>query len=141
MTMNSLRFRPLARQALINAVGVDAPSDRTIIEGFNTLSDQLSAALQRLFGANPTRALAERSRQLAEQDYAFLNAILKHDDGRLHAGVNGESLPPDELLSALSAVLAHELDLLTALLGEDFVLPLVNRAWLVNGPPPHRPSH
>ena len=141
MTMNSLRFRPFARQALINAVGSDAPSDRSIIDSFNTLSDQLSAALQRLFGSDPTRALTERSQQLAEQDYAFLNAILKHDNGRLHAGVDVQGLPPDELLSALSAVLAHELDLLTMLLGEDFVLPLVDRAWPINGQSSPRPSH
>ena len=138
--MNSIRFRPLARQALVDIVGADAPTDRTITEGFNTLSDQLSAALQRLFGMDPTRALVERSQQLAEKDYAFLHAILKHDNGRLHAGLDGQTLQPDELMSALSAVLAHELDLLTTLLGEDFVLPLVSRAWPAR-PSSHRPSH
>ena len=139
--MSSIRFRPLARQALVDIVGADAPTDRKITEGFNTLSDQLSAALQRLFGANPTRALVERSQQLAEKDYAFLNAILKHDNGRLHAGIDGQDLPPDELMSALAAVLAHELDLLTMLLGEDFVLPLVSRAWPIPGSSSRRPSH
>ena len=45
MAMSSLRFRPLARQALINIVGADAPSEHKITAGFNTLNDQLIAAL------------------------------------------------------------------------------------------------
>ena len=139
MAMSSLRYRPLARQALINVVGVDAPTDRIIADGFNTLNDQLIAALQRLFGAAPTRALVERSQQLAEKDYAFLHAILKQENGRLHAGTGGQQLSADELMAALSAVLAHEIDLLTVLLGEDLVMPLVNRAWPIRGS--DRPSH
>ena len=129
MAMSSLRFRPLARQALANAVGVDAPTDTKITDGFNVLNDRLIAALQRLFGADPTRALVVRSQQLAERDYAFLHAILKHENGHLHAGLAGQSLSADELMAALSAVLAHEIDLLTALVGEDLVMPLVSRAW------------
>ena len=139
MAVSSLRFRPLARQALVDVVGVDAPNERKITEGFNTLNDQLVTALQPLFGADPTRALVTRSQQLAEKDYAFLHAILKQENGRLHAGVEGQQLSPDELMAALSAVLAHEIDLLTALVGEDFVLPLVSRAWPISGP--DRSSH
>ena len=123
----------------MDVVGADAPTHRNITDGFNQLSDRLSAALQQLFGADPTRTLVERSQQLAEKDFTFLNAVLTRDNGRLHAGVDGE-LSPDELLSALSAVLAHELDLLAVLLGEDFVLPLVHRAWPPSGSAP-RASH
>ena len=139
MSMSSLRFRPLARQALINLVGADTPTEHKITDGFNTLNDQLLAALQRLFGPDPIHALVARSQQLAEQDYAFLRAILRQENGRLHAALEGQQRSPDELLAALSAVLAHEIDLLTVLVGEDFVMPLVTRAWPVSSG--GRPSH
>ena len=139
MPMSSLRFRPLARQALVSLAGADTPTEHKITDGFNTLNDQLIAALQRLFGADPINALVARSRRLAEQDYAFLRAILRQEDGRLHAALDGEQRSADELLAALSAVLAHEIDLLTMLVGEDFVMPLVTRAWPISSG--GRPSH
>ena len=139
MSMSSLRFRPLARQALISAVGADASNERRIADGFNTLNDQLIVVLRQLFGADPTRALVARSQQLAEKDFAFLHAILKHEDGRLHAFLADQQLGADEIMAALSAVLAHEIDLLTVLVGEDFVMPLISRAWPISAS--DRPSH
>jgi hypothetical protein len=140
--MSSMRYRPLALQALIEVAGVDAPTERKVVDSFNALSDQLTAALRQLFGPAPTRALVARSQRLAEKDYAFLHAILKQEDGRLHAGLDGQALGPDELMAALSALLAHEIDLLTMLVGEDFVLPLVSRTWPIRSSAfSPRPSH
>jgi hypothetical protein len=76
-------------------------------------------------------ALFARAVHLAAAEHPWLSDVIsKEGDCGLDAdAIKGHSLAPDAIEQGLTAVLAHDVGLLTALIGEDFVMPLLQKAW------------
>jgi hypothetical protein len=135
MPLQSPSLRRFVRRALIDATGVAEPDRAQLALAFDTLCRRLRDQLQPLFGTSAVGALFVRSVHAATGEYPWLGDIVPTDQDS--CSVNGiatlETLDMNTLHEGLAMVLAHNIGLLTAFVGEDLVLPLVQQAWGISG--------
>jgi hypothetical protein len=131
MSLSSLSIRRFVRRALVDATGVPSPDRAQLASAFDTLCERLGRHLQPLFGTAAVSALFVRSLHVATSEFAWLSEVV---------GRNGDPCSADKVTTlgdidvgtveqGLAAVLAHNIGLLSAFVGEDLVLPLVQQAW------------
>jgi hypothetical protein len=147
MPLSSPDLRRFVRRALADVIAFAAPTPTQIASAFDLLCEQLRAQLQPLFGATAISALFARGHYLAAAEFAWLAEVqlstgehcaLSHED------VVRAAVTADALQDGLAALLAYEIGLLSAFIGEDFVLPLVQQAWGASTPavpPPPMKDH
>jgi hypothetical protein len=122
--------RPLVRTALLDATGTQAPSRAQVVVAFNSLCDRLGAVLEPLFGRRAVDALFTRARHLASQDFPPLASALGPHEHRCRLDAFDErGASAADAAEMLAALLAYKIELLTTLVGEDLVMPLIRRAW------------
>jgi hypothetical protein len=131
MPLNSSELRRFVNGALLSASGVPSPDRTQLIASFTVLCDQLRQQLLPIFGTAATVALFARALQLATHEYPWLGELkLSRDRCSLDAFESArEGLDGDELAAGLGALLAQDIALLIAFVGEDLILPLVRGAW------------
>ncbi len=135
MPDSSHRHRPLARRALLDAVGSRTPHPHQVLEAFAALRARLTTSLEPLFGQAAVDTLFERSRHLAADEFAWLPPVLPSTT----AGSTRGEMPAvsgADMLDGLGAVLAHDVGLLAAFVGDDVILPMIHKAWLPGGSAP-----
>jgi hypothetical protein len=137
MSVPSPSLRRFVRRALVDTTGVAQPDRAQLAFAFETLCQRLRQRLQPLFGSAAVSALFVRSVHVAAAEYPWLGEIAARskDSCSLEGIATLESLAVDTLNDSLAAVLAHNIGLLSAFVGEDLVLPLVQQAWGVGGAP------
>ncbi len=135
MPLHSPPLRRFVRRALIDATGVPAPDRAQLAAAFETLTHRLRDRLQPLFGTAAVAALFARSVHVASREYPWLAQIARsgQDPYAVDANAKLGSLDVDTLHAGLATVLAHNIGLLSAFVGEDLVLPLVQQAWGISG--------
>ena len=135
MFLHSPSLRRFVSRALVDTTGVEKPNRAQLASAFDTLCQRLRDRLQPLFGTTAVGALFVRSVHVAAGEYPWLSEIVAN--GQASCAVDGiakfESLDVDTLHEGLATVLAHNIGLLSAFVGEDLVLPLVQQAWGVSG--------
>lgn len=136
MTLSSPQLRQFAEHTLAGATGAVSPDLAQLAIAFDTLSERLATVLQPLFGTMAAEALLARARHVAAAEFPWLADIVPKDSERcstdaVHA--HAAHLTPARMQQGLAAVLAQEIGMLSALIGDDLVMPLVQRAW---GTPP-----
>jgi hypothetical protein len=97
--------------------------------------------LDPLFGRTAVAALFARALHVATAEFPWLADVVPKNGERCSlAGLERVSagIGRDVLVEGLAAVLAHDIGLLSALIGEDFVMPLVQSAW--GAASPHTPA-
>ena len=124
-----LRF---VTNALLAASGSTAPSRAELATAFDARCDELRRRLHPLFGTPALSALFARAVQLATADYPWLPEVIPKDHE--HCSLEGleridDGLEPAAMAAGLASVLANQIALLTMLIGDDLVLPLVQEAW------------
>jgi len=130
MAMSPPSIRRFVKRALIDATGRPSPDRAAIAAAFETLCASLRNRLQPLFGATAVRALFVRAVHLATAEFAWLDTILSktQDPCAIDPANSLEGFDVGVLEEGLAAVLAHNIELLTAFVGH-LVLPLVQQAW------------
>jgi hypothetical protein len=131
MALHSPSLRRFVSRALVDTTGVAEPDRAQLASAFDTLCRRLRDRLQPLFGTAAVGALFVRSVHVATGEYPWLGEIvLKGQDS---CSVDGSptlgALDVNTLHEGLATVLAHNIGLLSAFVGEDLVLPLVQQAW------------
>ncbi len=131
MPLSSPGLRRAVNQALISATGADNPDRTQLTAAFSLLCDRLRQRLQPIFGTPATRALFTRALHVAAHEYPWLNDLQLNPERCSLEGLEAPHLQLDShtLAAGLSALLAHDIGLLTAFIGEDVVVPLVQDAW------------
>lgn len=133
MSVSSPRLRHFARQAVVAATGEATPDAAQLRAAFDLLCDQLGQRLHPLFGELAIRALFARALHVAQAEFLWLTAVTPGDAGDrcALAGLDAVSqdLSPQVLADGLAAILAQEIELLSAFIGHDIVLPLVEQSW------------
>lgn len=131
MTLSSPPLRRFVRRALLDATGAADPDRAQLASAFGTLCDSLFERLEPVFGTAAVSALFARSVHVATSEFAWLADVLSKTPTSCAVEGNGsfDRLDVSALAEGLSAVLAHNIGLLTAFVGEDVVLPLVEQAW------------
>lgn len=136
----SNHYRPLARRALVHMVKPGASGHTQVVGAFQTLRERLTRTLVPVFGPSAIDALFERSTSLASGEFGWLPGLSAAGPLARPGSVKvptSESV--DQCVEAFAALLGHDIGLLVALVGEDFILPLVDKAWgPVGVPPPAR---
>ena len=134
MPLHSPSLRRFVRRALVDTTGVPTPDRAQLASAFVTLCQRLQRRLQSLFGTTAVGALYARSVHVAAVEYPWLAQIV--GKGEESCSVDGiatmQTLDRDTVEEGLAAVLAHNIGLLSAFVGEDLVLPLVQEAWDVS---------
>jgi hypothetical protein len=132
MALSSPKLRRFVRRTLVGASGQPAPNHAQLVSSFDLLCDRLRARLHPLFGQAAITALFARALQVATTEFPWLADVAPKDGaGCSLEGLErvGGAIDRDALEEGLAAVLAHEMGLLSAFIGEDFVMPLVQAAW------------
>jgi hypothetical protein len=94
------------------------------------LRDRLKRTIVPIFGPVAVEALFERSVGLAVDEFHWLEDSMSGSQDKvpdlsgIPAGATAENV-----LDALTAVLAYDIGLLVEFVGEDLILPLVQKAW------------
>jgi hypothetical protein len=132
MSLSSPRVRRFVVHALVGATGEAAPDRAQLASAFDVLCERLRARLHPLFGPTAIAALFARALHVATAEFPWLSSAVPRDGER--CSLEGlERVSADIELAALAeglaAVLAHDIGLLSAFIGEDFVMPLVQAAW------------
>lgn len=129
MILSSPQLRRSVRRALVEATGVAQPDRSQLASAFNTLCERLRQRLQPLFGTTAVTALFARALQVTTVEFPWLKESVGKDgcSTDIPAGVQGVQM--DRLEEGLAGILAHDIGLLSAFVGEDLVLPLVQEAW------------
>jgi hypothetical protein len=126
MSAPSPELRRFVRRALVDATGVAAPDSAALATAFTALCDRLHRRLQPLFGTAAVETLFARALHLAASEFPWLVDVVAMNG----AGCAVRQTPTvDSPEDGLAAVLAHDIGLLSTLIGEDIVLPLVQQAW------------
>ena len=135
MPLHSPSLRRFVRRALVDATGVTDPDRAQLASAFDTLCQRLRNRLQPLFGTAAVGALFVRSVHVAAGEHPWLAEIVPkgQDSCSADAIATLGSLDVNTLQEGLAAVLAYKIGLLSAFVGEDLVLPLVQQAWGVSG--------
>ena len=131
MPLSPPALRRFVHQALVSTAGVPNPTPEQLIAAFDTLCDRLRGRLQPIFGTPATVGLFTRAFHLAAKEYPWLGQLTPNLERCSLAGFDAVSCPPDRAAFAegIAAVLAQDIGLLTAFIGEEFVMPLVQDAW------------
>ena len=132
MPLSSLKLRRFVQHALTGAGGAAVPSRAQLASSFDVLCDRLRVRLHPVFGPTAIAALFVRAHHVATAEFPWLADVVARD--RERCSLEGlERVSADIELetfhAGLAAVLAHEIGLLSAFIGEDFVMPLVQAAW------------
>ena len=132
MGLSSPRLRRFVKHALIAATNVTSPDGAQLSTAFNLLCEQLWVRLRPLFGELAIKALFVRAVHASQMEFSWLHG-LSPDPGvgcRLE-GLDAVSreMDPQTLVEGLAAILADEIGLLSAFIGDDVVLPLVEQSW------------
>ncbi len=135
MPLDSPSLRRFVSRALVDATGVAEPDRAQLASAFDTLCQRLRGRLQPLFGTAAVAALFVRSVHVAAGEYPWLGYIERsgEDTWSVEGIATIESLNLDTLHDGLATVLTHNIGLLSALVGEGLVLPLVEQAWGISG--------
>jgi hypothetical protein len=130
MPAGSHRYRQFAQQALVKTASSATPSHTHLADAFRLLRDRLTRTLVPIFGPVAIDALFERSVHLAADEASWLAAALSAtaeknpDVSKIPATTTADSV-----LGAFTAVIAYDIGLLVEFVGEDLILPLVQKAW------------
>jgi hypothetical protein len=131
MTSSSPQLRRFVRRALVDATGAASPDRAQLVSAFDSLCQRLLERLRPLFGTTAVAALFARALHVARSEFPWLEHVVPKDADSCSAeglaSVGGLDLA--SLADGLAAVLAHDIGLLSALVGEDLILPLVQQAW------------
>jgi hypothetical protein len=132
MGLSSPRLRRFVRHALVAATNVTTPDAAQLGVAFNLLCDRLWIRLRPLFGELAIKALFVRAVHSSQAEFAWLKGV-SPDVGagcRLEGlEMVSRDLDPKMLAAGLAAILADEIGLLSAFIGDDVVLPLVEESW------------
>jgi hypothetical protein len=132
MSLSSPKLRRFVMHALIGATGEPAPDPTQLASAFDLLCDRLRGQLHPLFGPAAIAALFARALHVAMAEFPWLSNVVPKDGERCSLEalehVSGD-ITREALAEGLAAVLAHDIGLLSAFIGEDFVMPLVQAAW------------
>jgi hypothetical protein len=127
MPAGSKRYHEFTRQVLVTTASPATPSHN--LETFRALRDRLRQTLVPIFGHVAIDALFERSVALATDDFVWLPDAM----GARGTNASEVSIPSattaDTLLDGFAAVMAYDIGLLIEFVGEDLILPLVQKAW------------
>jgi hypothetical protein len=132
MPLSSPKLRRFVRHALVAVAGKTAPDRAQLASSFDLLWERLRARLYPLFGPTAVAALFARALHVATAEFPWLADLVPKENERCSLdGLErvGETIERDALKEGLATVLAHNIGLLSALIGEDFVMPLVQAAW------------
>jgi hypothetical protein len=130
MDASSNRYRQFARGALVKTANSAAPTHSQLITAFQTLRERLARTLTPVFGSMAVDALFDRSRHLATDEYPWLAELMPDRGGKAIDPSKVAVLAAiDALQDGFAAMLAHDIGLLVALVGEDFIMPLTHKAW------------
>ena len=132
MGLDSARLRRFVRHALVAATDDGAPDGAQLRAAFDLLCDQLWFRLRPLFGELAIRALFARALHVSQAEFRWLEGVTLETGHRCalqKLDTVSRDLAPNVLADGLAAILAHEIALLSAFIGEDFVMPLVQAAW------------
>lgn len=132
MPLSSPQLRRFVEHALVGATGQTAPGPAQLASSFDLLCERLRARLHPLFGPTAIAALFGRAVHVATAEFSWLGDVVARDGERCSLeglGRASGTVDRDTLEAGLAAVLAHEIGLLAAFIGEDFVMPLVQAAW------------
>jgi hypothetical protein len=130
--LTSPKLRRFVKHTLVAATGVANPNHAQVASAFDLLCEQLRARLRPLFGATAINALFARALHLATAEFPWVaDAVPKNGERCFVKAPEAASaaVQPTSIAEGLAAVLAHGIGLLTTLIGEDFVVPLVQEAW------------
>lgn len=131
---DSKRFRQYTRQVLVHSASSATPSPSDIAAAFQTSRERLMRTLVGIFGSAATDALFERSAHLVNDEFAWLADSISAAKVLEVSGIPSAKTA-DDVLDGLAAILAYDIGLLVALVGEDLILPLVQKAWDPNARP------
>jgi hypothetical protein len=137
MPLSSPALRRFVQHTLVSSAGPASPDRAHLAASFDVLCERLRARLHPLFGASAIAALYARAVSVATAEFPWLAEVVAKDgtpcslDGLER--VSG-AVDRDALVKGLAAVLAHEIGLLSAFIGEEFVMPLVQAAWESTAP-------
>lgn len=132
MGLSSPRLRRFVRHALVAATDVTSPDAAQLRAAFELLCDRLWIRLRPLFGELAIKALFVRAVHSAQADFAWLKNVSPEEAAgcRLEGlDIVSRDLEPHLLAEGLAAILADEIGLLSAFIGDDVVLPLVEQSW------------
>jgi hypothetical protein len=131
MTLSPPSLRRFVRRALVDATAAGPPDPAQLASAFDLLCERLRRQLQPLFGTRAVNALFVRALHVAIAEFSWLRDIVRNDQDPCVSDriASVGQLEIDTLEEGLAAVLAHNIGLLNALVGEDLVLPLVQQAW------------
>ena len=130
MPAGSHRYRQFAQQALVKTASSATHSHTHVADAFRILRDRLTRTLVPIFGPVAIDALFERSVLLATDEASWLAAAMAAtaektpDVSKIPAQATADSV-----LGAFTAVIAYDIGLLVEFVGEDLILPLVQKAW------------
>jgi hypothetical protein len=136
MPLQSPSLRRFVTRALLDTMGAGEPDRTRLASAFNTLAQQLRDRLKPLFGLTAVDALFVRSVHVASAEHRWLGALLANgrDLTSVDQVASFNNLDLNTLRDGLVAVLAYNIGLLSAFVGEDFVMPLVQQAWGISNP-------
>jgi hypothetical protein len=130
MDASSNRYRQFARGALLKTANNATPTHSQLSEAFQTLRERLARTLVPIFGSTAIDALFDRSRHLTTDEYLWLADLMPDHGGKAIDPSKIASLAAiDALRDGFATMLGHDIGLLVALVGEDFIMPLVHKAW------------
>jgi hypothetical protein len=132
MPLSSPKLRRFVQHALTGAGGTAVPSRAQLASSFDLLCDRLRARLHPMFGPTAIAALFVRALHMTTAEFPWLAAVVAKDGESCSLeGLDRVSaeIELEEIHAGLAAVLANEIGLLSAFIGEDFVMPLVQAAW------------
>ena len=142
MPLSSPGLRRFVNQALISTSRVPNPDRTQLSDAFSLLCDRLRQRFQSIFGTPATVALFTRALHMAAQEYPWLIELKLNPERCSLEGFDSAHarLESKDFAAGLAAVLAYDIGLLTAFIGEDFVMPLVQDAWGDASVADHRPA-
>jgi hypothetical protein len=137
MTLTSPPLRRFARRVLVDATGVPSPNPAQLASAFDDLCGRLRRRLLPLFGTAAVTALLVRALHVTAAEFPWLSDLVRRNQDPCAAELVAAagSLEIAALEEGLAAVLAHNVGLLNAFIGEDLVLPLVQEAWGTSAAP------
>jgi hypothetical protein len=128
MPLTTPQLRRFVRRTLVTAAGANRPTHAQLGAAFDLLCHGLTGQLQPLFGGAAVAALFARAHHLTATEFPWLGDVIPAGGGQCSPH-KLEAAAGEILQEGLAALLANEIGLLSAFIGEDFVLPMVQEAW------------